>query len=139
MSVNLTDLLDLKFFNFFFLTEIGNAYEILMSGVSQLSKDIQMIQDERLGFLTCSPVNLGNTIRVSVRMELDKLPLQKDKFDKILNKHKMKSRELSIEERGDSEKLFEITSERCMNLTEFDSVNEVGEAIVEMIEAEKEM
>ncbi len=110
-----------------------------MSGVSQLSKDIQMIQDERLGFLTCSPVNLGNTIRVSVRMELDKLPLQKDKFDKILNKHKMKSRELSIEERGDSEKLFEITSERCMNLTEFDSVNEVGEAIVEMIEAEKEM
>jgi protein-arginine kinase len=108
-----------------------------MSGVTQVSKDIPMAHDERLGFVTCSPVNLGNTIRVSVRMELEKLPLKKDKLDEMLKAHKMKIRKCSVEESGDFENLHELSSERCMGVTEFQTVNEVGEAIIELIEAEK--
>lgn len=109
----------------------------MMSGVTQVAKDIPMACDERLGFVTCSPINLGNTIRVSIRMELEKLPLHKDKLDEMLRKHKMKIRKCSIEESGESDYLHEVSSERCMGLNEFESVNEVGEAIIELIEAEK--
>lgn len=117
----------------------GNAYEIMMSGVAQVSKDIPMIHDERLGFVTCLPVNLGNTICVSVRMELEKLPLKKEKLDEILKKYKMKIRKCSIEESEGSDSLYELASERCLGMSEFETVNRAGDAVVELIDAEKSL
>lgn len=118
---------------------VGSAYEILIAGVTQISKDIPMVSDERLGFLTFSPINLGNTIRVSIRLELEKLPRKDDKLDEIVKKYHMKIRKLSSDENDDNDKLYEIENERCMGLNEFETVNECAEGVIALIDAEKSL
>lgn len=117
---------------------VGSAYEILIAGVTQITKDIPTVSDERLGFLTFSPINLGNTIRVSIRLELEKLPRKDDKLVEIVKKYHMKIRKLSSDE-SDNDKLYEIESERCMGLNEFETVKECAEGVIALIEAEKSM
>lgn len=96
-----------------------------------------MVSDERLGFLTFSPINLGNTIRVSIRLELEKLPRKDDKLNEIVKMYHMRIRKLSSDESDDNENLYEIESERCMGLNEFETVKECAEGVIALIDAEK--
>jgi arginine kinase len=111
----------------------------LIAGVNQVAKDIAMVQDERLGFLTCSPANLGNSIHVSIRMELEKLPHKNEKLNEIVTKHHMKIRKLSAEENGENEKLYEVESNHCMGVTEFEAVKEIAEGVIALIDGEKSL
>ncbi|KAL7035706.1 hypothetical protein ACKWTF_008516 [Chironomus riparius] len=124
----------------FFVKELsGNmraAYEFLISGVTQVCKDFEIAHDERLGFLTFSPSELGNTIHMSVHMELDKLPKNQDKLDEIACNFNLNIKK--IDDDG-SDMLYEITNIRCLGMCEFDTVKELSDGIVALIDAEKSM
>lgn len=108
----------------------------MIAGVTHISKDLTVTLDERLGFLTFSPINLGNTIRVSIRMELDKLPRKPDQLDEIVKKYHMKIRKLSSDESADNDKLYQLENERCLGLTEFQTVSEMADGVIALIDAE---
>lgn len=108
----------------------------MISGVSKISNDIALTRDEKLGFLTFSPVNLGNTIHASVQLKLDKLSQMKEKIDEITDKFLLGISKLSLDDKNN---IYEVHSKKKMGLTEFQAVNEFAEGISALINAENSL
>jgi len=92
--------------------------------------------DERLGFLTFSPSNLGNTIHISAHMELNKLPKNQDTLDEIACNFNLNIKKIDVD---GSDMLYEISNMKCLGMCEFDTVKELSDGIVALIDAEKSM
>lgn len=118
----------LKFFSSFAC--LGSVYDRMVTGMAKFSKDIVMCRDERLGFLTFSPANLGNTITVSIRMKLEKLPQKEVKIDEFAGKFYLKISKLN------DDNIYEVTSKKRLGVTEFQTVNSFAEAVLALIDAE---
>lgn len=106
----------------------------MMTGVTRLSKDIVLCRDERLGFVTMSPVNLGNTIGVSVRVKLDKLAEKQNKIDELADKFQLKITKLD-----DGGVVYDVSSKKRLGVTEFETVKDFGDGIVALVEAEQSL
>ena len=53
--------------------DLGAIYGRLVKAVGEIEKSFAFSHDDRLGFLTFCPTNLGTTIRASVHIKLPKL------------------------------------------------------------------
>lgn len=123
--------------NFIYL---GNAYELLIAGVTQICKDIEIIRDERLGFVTFSPNELGNTIRASIHVELDNISMHCDRFDEIACNFNLKINKIDASfDDDESDKLYEISNIKCMGMTEFETVKELADGITALIAVDKSL
>lgn len=52
---------------------VGEIYGRLVKAVNTIGKSVDFVHDDRLGFLTFCPTNLGTTIRASVHIKLPRL------------------------------------------------------------------
>jgi protein arginine kinase len=103
----------------------------MIAGVNQISKDIEMSHDERLGFLTFAPQNLGNAMRVSVHLVLEKLAQTNGKsVNEIANNFNVEVKKMDF---GD---LFEVKNKKTLGITEFEMVKELAVAVAALIEEE---
>lgn len=94
-----------------------------------------MARDERWGFLTFSPENLGNTITVTIRLKLDKLAQKPEKIDELTE-----SIDVKISKPVESaDNIFEVSSKKRLGLTEFDTVKGFADAVNAIIEAENSL
>lgn len=115
----------------------GNVYERLMTATTQLSEVIKFNHHDRLGFLTFCPTNLGNTIRASVHIKLPKLSVKKEKLDELAAEFHLQIRGTDGEHSDTTDHVYDVSNKRRMGLTEFDSVKEMADGIMEMIKAEE--
>ncbi|CAO1417211.1 unnamed protein product, partial [Diamesa tonsa] len=117
--------------------DIRNVYERLMTATTQLSEVIKFNHHDRLGFLTFCPTNLGNTIRASVHIKLPKLSVKKEKLDELAAEFHLQIRGTDGEHSDATDHVYDVSNKRRMGLTEFDSVKEMADGIMEMIKAEE--
>ena len=115
----------------------GSVYERLLTATNKLSKVIQFNHDNRLGFLTFCPTNLGNTIRASVHIKLPKLSIKKEKLDELAAEFHLQVRGTDGEHSDATDHVYDVSNKRRMGLTEFESVKEMADGIMEMIKAEE--
>ena len=52
---------------------MGEVYGRLSRAVTELGRSLEFAHDDRLGFLTFCPTNLGTTVRASVHIRLPRL------------------------------------------------------------------
>ncbi|CAO1416246.1 unnamed protein product, partial [Diamesa serratosioi] len=116
--------------------DIRNVYERLLTATNKLSELITFQHHDRLGFLTFCPTNLGNTIRASVHIKLPKLSLQKEKLDELAAQFHLQVRGTDGEHSDATDHVYDVSNKRRMGLTEFESVNEMADGILELIKAE---
>ena len=124
------------------LQEGGNlksVYARMLKGVKYLESKLDFNRDDRLGFLTFCPTNLGTTIRASVHILLPKLAQQKDKLDEISNKYKLQVRGSAGEHSDMSSGIFDISNKRRLGLTEFEALKEMQTGILELIKIERSL
>jgi hypothetical protein len=57
--------------------------------VSDIEKRIPFLHDDRLGFLTFCPTNLGTTVRASVHIKVPKLAADKAKLEDVASKYNL--------------------------------------------------
>lgn len=114
----------------------GDAYDRLITGVTQIGKDISFARDEHFGFATFSPEKIGNSISVSVRVKLEKLPLKKEKFEEIIAKFDLK---ISKPSENSETNVYEVSSKKRLGLTEFETVNGFAQAIGSLIVTENDL
>lgn len=112
---------------------LGSAYDRLITGVTQVGKDIPFSRDERLGFLNFSPENLGNAISVSIQMKLPKLSQMKAKVDEFEGKFDMKVVKLVEKD------VYEVSSKMRLSTTEFQTVNDFANGILALVDAENSL
>jgi protein-arginine kinase len=120
----------------------GDLKEIfgrLNQAVKHIEKKVPFSHDDRLGFLTFCPTNLGTTIRASVHIKLPKLAADRKKLESIASKYNLQVRGTSGEHTESIGGVYDISNKRRMGLTEFQAVKEMQDGILELIKIEKSL
>jgi len=113
------------------------VYKRLIEGVKQIEAKLPFSRDERLGYLTFCPTNLGTTIRASVHIKLPKISKNLDEFHKVAGKYNLQVRGSAGEHSEAVGGIYDVSNKRRMGLTEYDAVKEMYDGIVELIKLEK--
>lgn len=119
--------------------DLSHIYGRMIKGVEKLGEKLQFERDDRLGFLTFCPTNLGTTIRASVHIKLPKLAADRTKLEETANKYNLQVRGTAGEHSDGEDGVYDISNRRRLGLTEYDAVSEMYKGIKEIIEIEKGM
>jgi len=119
--------------------DLGEVYRRWVSSVNSIEKLIPFSHDERLGFLTFCPTNLGTTVRASVHIKLPKLAADLSKLEEVAAKYNLQVRGTAGEHTESVGGIYDISNKRRMGLTEYQAVKEMQDGILELIKIEKEM
>jgi len=109
----------------------------LVNAVKAIEAKVPFSRDDRLGYLTFCPTNLGTTIRASVHIALPKLAKDKKKLDEIAARYNLQVRGTRGEHTESEGGVYDISNKRRMGLTEFEAVKEMQDGILEMIKLER--
>ncbi|XP_053206226.1 arginine kinase-like [Panonychus citri] len=96
-------------------------------------------RDDRVGYLTFCPTNLGTTIRASVHIALPKLAADKKKLDEVAAKYSLQVRGTRGEHTESEGGVYDISNKRRLGLTEYQAVKEMQDGILELIKIEESM
>jgi len=116
--------------------DVKTVLDRLIRGVKAIEKEVPFARDDRLGFLTFCPSNLGTTIRASVHMKLPKLSQRKD-FKDICEKLNLQVRGIHGEHSDSVGGVYDVSNKRRMGLTEFEAVKEMYDGVKKLIEMEE--
>jgi len=119
--------------------DIKQVFGRLINAVKQIEAKVPFSRDDRVGYLTFCPTNLGTTIRASVHIALPKLAADMKRFEEIAAKYSLQIRGTSGEHSESIGGVYDISNKRRMGLTEFQAVKEMQEGILEMIKIEKSL
>ena len=67
--------------------DIKQVFDRLCRAIDHIEKTMQFSKDDKLGYITSCPTNLGTALRASVHIRLPKLGQQKEEFQKIADKY----------------------------------------------------
>ncbi|XP_041355015.1 taurocyamine kinase-like [Gigantopelta aegis] len=118
--------------------DIAAIYTRLVTAIKELGNTLTFAHDDRLGFVTFCPSNLGTTLRASVHIKIPHLSARKD-FKNLCEKYKLQARGIHGEHTESEGGVYDISNKRRLGLTEIDAVKEMVTGIKEVIRFEKEL
>lgn len=119
--------------------DLGEIYRRLVNAVNTIEARVPFSHDDRLGFLTFCPTNLGTTIRASVHIALPKLASDYARLEEVAAKYNLQVRGTRGEHSESEGGVYDISNKRRMGLTEFEAVKEMYDGIAELIKIEKSL
>jgi creatine kinase len=119
--------------------DLGAVYRRMVAGANEIEKAGQFSRNDRFGFLTFCPTNLGTTIRASVHIKLPKLAANRDKLEETAGKYNLQVRGTRGEHTEAEGGVYDISNKRRLGLTEFQAVKEMQDGILELIKIEKSL
>lgn len=111
----------------------------LVKGAKAIEAKVPFSRDDRLGFLTFCPTNLGTTIRASVHIKLPKLAADRKKLEEVAGRYNLQVRGTSGEHTESVGGVYDISNKRRLGLTEYQAVREMQDGILELIKIEKSL
>merc|ERR1711931_531231 len=119
--------------------DLGEVYRRWVSAVNEIEKLVPFSHDDRLGFLSFCPTNLGTTVRASVHIKVPKLAADYALLEKTAAKYHLQVRGTAGEHTASQGGVYDISNSRRMGLTEYEAVKEMQDGILELIKIEKSM
>ncbi|KAL3123637.1 hypothetical protein niasHT_005665 [Heterodera trifolii] len=116
--------------------DVGTVLKRLIRGVKGIEKQVPFARDDRLGYLTFCPSNLGTTIRASVHIRLPKISA-KPEFKKICEDLKLQVRGIHGEHSESEGGVYDVSNKARLGLTEFEAVKQMYDGVKKLIELEK--
>ncbi|CAH1183675.1 unnamed protein product [Phaedon cochleariae] len=116
---------------------LGEVYQRFVSGVKELEKKLKFMKNERFGYLTFCPTNLGTTIRASVHIKVPKLAKDMNKLNELADRYHLQVRGTRGEHTVAEDGIYDISNKRRLGLTEYEVIKEMFDGIVEIIKREK--
>lgn len=117
--------------------DLKAVFQRLVNAVNAIESKLPFSRDDRLGYLTFCPTNLGTTIRASVHIGLPKLAKDKKVLEDIAAKFNLQVRGTRGEHTESEGGVYDISNKRRMGLTEYQAVKEMQDGILEMIKMEE--
>lgn len=118
---------------------LGNVYRRMIEGVTAIQQQVNFSRNDRFGFLTFCPTNLGTTIRASVHIKVPKLSSDKEKMNAVAEKYHLQVRGTRGEHTESEEGVYDISNKRRLGLTEFQALKEMQDGILEIIKIENSL
>lgn len=115
---------------------VGAVLERLIKGAKAIQAQAPFSRDDRLGWLTFCPSNLGTTVRASVHIKLPKTSARPD-FKQICDGLKLQIRGIHGEHSESAGGVYDISNKARLGLTEFEAVKQMYDGVKHLIELEK--
>ncbi len=119
--------------------DIEAVFDRLVVATREIEKTVSFLFDQRLGYLTSCPTNLGTAMRASVHICLPKLSLNLSAFKKITDLHHLQIRGIHGEHSESESGIFDISNRRRLGVTEVECVQGMYDGVVALIKKEKEL
>jgi len=119
--------------------DLKEVFTRLVNGIKTIESKVPFSRDNRLGFLTFCPTNLGTTIRASVHIALPKLAADLKKLEAVAAKYNLQVRGTRGEHTESEGGVYDISNKRRMGLTEYQAVREMQDGILELIKIERSL
>ncbi|XP_064481146.1 arginine kinase-like isoform X2 [Ornithodoros turicata] len=116
--------------------DLKTIYSRMVNAVKQIEQKLPFSRDDRLGYLTFCPTNLGTTIRASVHIKVPKLAADLKKLEGIAAKYNLQVRGTRGEHTESEGGVYDISNKRRLGLTEYQAVREMHDGILELIKME---
>ncbi|XP_076350065.1 arginine kinase-like isoform X1 [Tachypleus tridentatus] len=117
---------------------LKQVYSRLVQAVNSIESKIQFSHDDRLGFLTFCPTNLGTTMRASVHIKLPKLSKDRKALEEASTRFNLQVRGTRGEHTESEDGVYDISNKRRLGLTEYEALVEMQNGILELIKMERE-
>lgn len=118
--------------------DIGQVYKRLISAVTSLETSLEFSHDDRLGFVTFCPSNLGTTLRASVHMRIPCVS-RLSNFREICDKLHLQARGVHGEHTESEAGVYDISNKRRLGLTEIQLVMGMYNGVKDILKMEQEM
>ncbi|KAH0819124.1 hypothetical protein GEV33_003667 [Tenebrio molitor] len=118
---------------------LGEVYKRLVCAVEEIEAKLKFTRNDRFGFLTFCPTNLGTTIRASVHIRVPKLAKDKSKLESVAAQFNLQVRGTSGEHTEAEDGIYDISNKRRLGLTEYEAVKEMHDGVCQIIQIEKSM
>lgn len=115
---------------------VGKVLDRLIRGVRIIEKSLPFSRDERLGWLTFCPTNLGTTVRASVHVKIPKTSARPD-FKKICDEMKLQIRGIHGEHSETEGGVYDISNKARLGISEYTAVKHMYDGVKRLIELEK--
>jgi len=115
---------------------VGKVLDRLIRGVNIIGGQAPLSRDDRLGWLTFCPTNLGTTVRASVHIKLPKISAKPD-FKTICDGLKLQIRGIHGEHSDSEGGVYDISNKARLGLTEYQAVKQMYDGVKHLIELEK--
>lgn len=115
---------------------VGQVLDRLIRGSQTIGAKVPFSRDDRLGWLTFCPSNLGTTVRASVHVKLPKVSARPD-FKQICDEMKLQIRGIHGEHSESAGGVYDISNKARLGLTEYEAVKQMYDGVKKLIEMEK--
>ncbi|MDX2481816.1 MAG: phosphagen kinase [Desulfuromusa sp.] len=119
--------------------DIEAVFTRLVTAVKEIEKSVSFMFDQRLGYVTSCPTNLGTAMRASVHIRLPKLSVDMPVFKNIADSHHLQIRGIHGEHSESESGIFDVSNRRRLGVTEVECVQDMYAGIVALINKEKEL
>lgn len=119
--------------------DLGDVYQRLVSGISELEKNLTFGRHGSYGFLSACPTNVGTTLRASVHIRLPLLSKDEDRLKAMADELQLQIRGTMGEHTAIEDGVMDISNKRRLGYTEFELVKSLQDGIVALINAEEEL
>jgi protein-arginine kinase len=119
--------------------DVGQVLGRLCKGVATIQAKAPFSRDDRLGWLTFCPSNLGTTVRASVHIKLPKISGNMEEFKKIADQYKLQIRGIHGEHSESEGGVYDVSNMARLGLTEYQAVKTMYDGVKALIELEKKM
>ncbi|TMS36974.1 hypothetical protein L596_004014 [Steinernema carpocapsae] len=119
-------------------SDVGAVLDRLVRGVKAVENKVPFSRDNRLGWLTFCPTNLGSTVRASVHIKLPLVSARKD-FKEITDSLNLQVRGIHGEHSESEGGIYDISNKARLGLSEYQAVKQMYDGVKKLIEMEKEM
>uniref|UniRef100_A0A7E4ZZT2 arginine kinase n=1 Tax=Panagrellus redivivus TaxID=6233 RepID=A0A7E4ZZT2_PANRE len=117
-------------------SDVGTILDRLNRGIKSVETKVPFARDDRLGWLTFCPTNLGSTVRASVHIKLPKVSARKD-FKEICEKLNLQVRGIHGEHSESEGGVYDISNKARLGLSEFQAVKQMYDGVKELIQLEE--
>lgn len=118
---------------------IQSVFNRLFKAVSLLEDKITFLYDERLGYLTSCPTNLGTAMRASVHICLPSLGSNMKRLHEIADHYHLQIRGVHGEHSESEGDVFDISNRRRLGISEVECVKDLHAGVSALIEEEKKL
>ncbi len=116
--------------------DIKATFQRLSLAIAQLEQQLTFMYDERLGYISSCPTNLGTAMRASVHIALPNLAKNKAQFEAITNKYHLQIRGVNGEHSSSENGIFDISNKRRLGINEVQCVSDLHQGVAALIRAE---
>jgi creatine kinase/arginine kinase len=117
--------------------DMKSVFSRLTKALSQLEKYLDFAYNERLGYISSCPTNLGTAMRASVHISLPQLSENRRLFNSITKKNHLQIRGVHGEHSDSKDAIFDISNKRRLGITEVEAINDLYLGVVELIKEEQ--